>query len=335
MIPVALPAAIMLADPPATPSYPPGGPIGPGQIVLPQGPPPTSEPPPPAPQVEVQTEEGEPAAAPEAAPSEPEPEIIAELEEIKPDKDPLEGFNRVSFKVSMFLDKVLIRPASIVYSAVLPKPARDGVRNGLSNLGEPLTFANDLLQGKPKRAMRTLFRFVVNSAIGVFGLFDIAKRKPFNLPHHGNSFGDTLGFYGVKPGPYIYLPLLGPTTLRDLIGSQEGRVQTAIYDNPITRGDRGTAATVIAGLDQRAENDSALKALLDDAVDPYATFRSTWLQNRKAEIQCLKAPDGKEPCSEVPTGNMSSSPFDDPLTDPAAPANPDTATPIADPAENP
>jgi phospholipid-binding lipoprotein MlaA len=290
-------------------------PVGPGQV----NPPATISPAPPQkPTVKVLTPE-------EAAAQEEELEVADELARgLKPADDPLEGFNRISFEVSMALDKALIRPAAMVYKTVVPRPLRDGARNALSNLGEPLVFLNDLLQGKPKRALRTLGRFLLNSVLGLGGLFDIAREKKFDLPHHANSFADTLGFYGMTPGPYVYLPILGPTTLRDTLGSADGRLPGAIGIDPFNNNNGGLIATVVGGLDQRVENDFDLKTLLEDAVDPYATFRSTWLQDRRGEIDGLKAPDGTEPGS---VANLD--PLDDPLVDPAAPEPaPETPEPV-------
>jgi phospholipid-binding lipoprotein MlaA len=280
--------------------------VGPGQVV----PPPSIPPAEPEGQVEVVPSPDEAQAPPaEAAPQTPGEDFV---EELKSADDPLEGFNRISFEISMALDKALIRPAAMAYKTVVPKPLRDGVRNGLSNLGEPMVFVNDLLQLKPKRAVRTLGRFLLNSILGLGGLFDVASDKKFNLPHHSNSFGNTLGFYGVKPGPYVYLPILGPTTLRDAVDNLEGQASGAVVNNPVFRDEQGIALTIAGGLDQRAENDRDLKALLEDAVDPYATFRETWLQDRQGEIDGLKAPDGQDPGSAT-----ADDPLADPLEDPA------------------
>jgi phospholipid-binding lipoprotein MlaA len=309
-LPEAEVSAIALADQP----------VGPGQVV----PPPVIDPAPDrAPTVEVLPAEG-------TATSAPGDELV---EEIKPADDPLEGLNRISFDVSQALDKVLIRPAAMAYKTVVPRPLRDGVRNGLSNLGEPLVFLNDILQLKPKRALRTLGRFLLNSILGLGGLFDIAREKKFKLPHHPNSFSNTLGFYGVKPGPYIYLPLFGPMVLRDLADRAQGTLQGRVFDNPVFRDGRGTAFQIASGLDLRVENDTELKALLDDAIDPYATFRSTWLQDRQGEIDALKAPDGVDPGTQTTTG-----PLDDPLIDPAPPPTGEPqapADPLDDPLEDP
>jgi phospholipid-binding lipoprotein MlaA len=264
------------------------------------------------------------AAAPDATARDPFEDELAL--QIKPSNDPLEGFNRISFTVSMAIDKVVLRPIALTYHAITPKPLRDGFRNGLSNLGEPMVFINDILQLKPKRAARTLGRFLLNTLLGIGGLFDVAKDKKFKLPHHSNRLSDTLGFYGIKPGPYIYLPLLGPATLRDEVDRVPGLVPW--YDDRLYRHNRGTIVAIVSGLDERAENDASLKALLEDSVDPYATFRETWLQQRQGEIDQLKAPDGQEPDGAASTSNPLDTPLDDPAAPaPATPARREAATP--------
>lgn len=244
--------------------------------------------------------------------------------------DPLEDLNRISYAISQPIDRFLLRPAAMVYKTVVPRPARDGARNAIRNVSEPVVFINDLLQLRPLRALRTLGRFLINTTIGVFGLFDIAKRKPFNLQHRSNSFGSTLGYYGIGPILYLYLPVLGPTTLRDksaqFVDPQiSGRVlDKALHpgsgrrffkDNP-NLGNTGTVITVVDGLDQRAENDAELQSFKEDSVDPYAALRANFLQDRAGEIAALKAKDGET----VPTDG-----FDDPLVDPEAIAAPAAA----------
>ena len=206
--------------------------------------------------------------------------------------DPLEDFNRASYKFSMDVDKAVLRPVALGYRHVVPRPARDGVRNLLSNIGEPLVFVNDVLQLKIGRAVKTLGRFVINSTIGLAGLFDNAKRKPFNLPHHNNSLGDTLGFYGVGPGPYLYLPILGPTTLRDAVAAQlQGMLLPQISRTPFRLREYVISTSIVGGLDQRAEAEEDLRTILADSVDPYATMRSLVLQDRAGEIEALKSGD--------------------------------------------
>ncbi len=239
--------------------------------------------------------------------------------------DPLEDFNRASYKFSMDVDKAVLRPVALGYRHVVPRPARDGVRNLLSNIGEPLVFVNDVLQLKIGRAVKTLGRFVINSTIGLAGLFDNAKRKPFNLPHHNNSLGDTLGFYGVGPGPYLYLPILGPTTLRDAVAGQlQGMLLPQISRTPFRLREYTISTAIVGGLDQRAEADDDLRVIIADSVDPYATLRSVVLQDRAGEIAGLKSGD-LDGSTEVPQTLPADPSLDDTqLTDPATAAPPAT-----------
>lgn len=249
--------------------------------------------------------------------------------------DPLEGFNRASYKFSTGIDKAVLRPVALAYRHIVPHPARDGLRNLLSNIGEPFVFANDMLQLKIGRAIKTLGRFVINSTLGVVGLFDTAKRKPFHLPHHNNSLGDTLGFYGVGPGPYLYLPILGPTTLRDAVAGQlQGMALGVIVRTPLRTPEYQIPAAIIGGLDQRAEADDDLRVITDDSVDPYATLRSVVLQDRAGEIAGLKAGTLDDPTKD-PLSIPADPILDDPLQDPAAPAVPAAPQPAPAPAPTP
>lgn len=248
--------------------------------------------------------------------------------------DSLEGFNRAMFSAWRALDKAAYRPAAMAYKHVAPKPLRTGIRHVLSNIGEPLVFLNFVLQGKPRSASRTLARFVVNSTIGLGGLIDAAKHKSVNLPHRDNSFGSTLALYGVRPGPYIFLPILGPSTVRDLFGSvAQGLVLPMAVGKPFDTLEYQVTTGVVGGLDQRAEADDQLRALLSGAVDPYASLRSAWFQNRVAQIDALRGDKPQEPQTDQPD-------LDDPLTDPQQSATPKPAAPssapeLDDPLEDP
>lgn len=223
--------------------------------------------------------------------------------------DSLEGFNRAMFSVHQVLDRIFFRPVSMAYKKIVPKVVRKGIRHFFSNIGEPLVFANDMLQLKPKRAVKTFGRFLINSTVGIGGVLDVAKTQDFRLPHHDNSFGDTLGRYGVGPGPYIFLPLVGPSTLRDFTaGFAQGQVLPYTIDTPFGRAEYRVAQGALTGLDLRAESDDALKALLGSAIDPYATLRSAYLQDRAASIADARRSDTPK----------AANPLDDPLTDPAA-----------------
>lgn len=237
--------------------------------------------------------------------------------------DPFEGFNRRMFGANQSLDKAVYRPLAMGYKHVVPKPARSGLRNFFSNLTEPTVFLNYLLQLKFGKAGRTLVRFTVNSTLGVGGVFDVAKTEGINIPHRNNSFGDTLARYGVGPGPYLFLPFVGPTTLRDVLGGPvDGAVLPVAIGKPFTDWRYQVASGMITGLDLRAESDADLPALLSGAVDPYATMRSVWLQNRAAEVSALR--------HHKPSAELS-----DPMRDPDAPLPPSGTPEIQDPLSDP
>lgn len=238
------------------------------------------------------------------------------------------------FRRHQAFDRHVLRPAALAYKHGVPGFLRSALRNILSTLGEPVIFLNYLLQGKPGKAAETLGRFTVNVGLGLGGAIDIAKLPGVKLPHRPNGFGDTLGFYGVKPGPYLFLPFVGPTDLRDLFGGQADGVLVLplVAGKPFNRVAFSVPRAVIDGLDRRAEADADLKALLDDAVDPYATLRSVYLQDRAGEIAQLKG----HVAAATPTPELG-----DPLADPAdvrVPAEHPTAElqdPLVDPAATP
>jgi len=202
------------------------------------------------------------------------------------EKDPLHGFNRAMWGVNRGLDKAIARPVTKVYQAVTPKPVRSGIANFFSNLTEPWSFINALLQGKPDRAGRALERFVVNSTVGIGGLMDVAgkhgkKQQPEDL-------GQTLAVWGVNGGPYLMLPLIGPTTFRDGTGSI-----VELFADPINVCKRECGIpksarlglTVASLISARSElMDSGADKLLDNSADSYATAHSAYLQRRRALI---------------------------------------------------
>jgi phospholipid-binding lipoprotein MlaA len=225
--------------------------------------------------------------------------------------DPFERFNRYWFRRQQGFDRHFLRPAALGYRHIVPRFVRTGLRNVFSNLGEPLVFLNYVLQLKPGKAIETATRFAMNSTLGLGGVVDVAKSPAIRLPHRPNGLGDTLGYYGVKPGPYLFLPLLGPTPLRDLVGGQgEAVILPFAVGTPFDRAEYQVTRAVVTGLDARAEADDDLKAILGDAVDPYATFRSVFLQDRAGEIANLHGPRWH--------ASARSSELTDPLADPAA-----------------
>lgn len=215
--------------------------------------------------------------------------------------DPWEGVNRKSFALSMGVDKVVLRPVTKTYKAVTPRPVRQGVFNAVNNLSEPRIFINDVAQGRVKRAARTTSRFVVNSTLGLLGVFDVATRM--GIKDHDSDFGQTLGRYGADQGPYIFVPLLGPFVLRDGVG----RIVDTITD-PVsiigggidtTFGATRTGATVI---NARIEAEPAFNAM-EDSLDPYVAARSAYVQYRASMVRAAtreveQLPDFDDPAAQ-------------------------------------
>ncbi len=244
--------------------------------------------------------------------------------------DPHERFNRRMFAAQQRFDRKLLRPAALGYRHALPKPVRGGLRHFFSNLGEPIVFLNYLLQLKPGKAAETAGRFMINSTLGIGGLLDLAKSKGVRLPHRPNGFGDTLGYYGVKPGAYLFLPFIGPTTIRDLFGGQaDGLVLPLAIGTPFNKLSYQLSKAVITGLDRREQADEDYRALLDGAVDPYATLRSVYLQDRAGEIAQLKGKRGE------PAQDQLIDPLDDPADTAMAPPSDELSDPLSDPAVMP
>ena len=166
--------------------------------------------------------------------------------------DPYEGFNRSVYRFNANLDRMVLFPTISVYERVIPKPARQGVTNFFDNLDDIRTGINQVLQLRPKRALETVGRFVTNTTLGFAGFIDVASR--LGIPKHDEDFGQTLGRYGVGPGPYLVLPLFGPSGLRDAFGRAVDTGVLAVID-PIDlndHGGRGYAYYPLLVIDTRA-----------------------------------------------------------------------------------
>ena len=197
-----------------------------------------------------------------------------------PPSDPLEPFNRAMYTFNDVFDRALVKPLATGYRYVIPSPVRRGVGNFFNNLREPTTFINDLLQGKPVRARQALDRFLLNSSIGLFGLIDIAT--PLGKPSHKEDYGQTLAVWGVPSGPYIVLPFLGPSTVRDSIA----KIPEFYIADPLWDPDNVTVTVARFGLrliDLRSKL-LGVDRILQMQVDPYLFLRETYLQQRSAQI---------------------------------------------------
>ena len=218
-------------------------------------------------------------------PDDIDPEQLAAYKQLKKEfNDPLEPMNRVTFAFNQGVEKVFLRPAAKVYRTVLPDPLRGSIRNALNNLGEPVTFTNDLLQGEGKRAGIALGRFVINSTLGIGGLFDPATH--LGLAYHKEDFGQTLGVWGVGEGFYLVLPLLGPSNGRDAVG----RIGTIAMDPffwLLTDSDVAYLRFVrrsISGIDTLSRNLEKLDALKRASLDYYSAVRFAYRQSRRSAI---------------------------------------------------
>lgn len=202
--------------------------------------------------------------------------------------DPLRAVNAEAFAITQKVDDAVIGPAARTYKETVPRVARKGIHNFLYNLREPIVFLNYMLQLKPGKAVETAGRFAINSTIGVAGFVDVAKRKPFRLPRRSNGFANTLGYYGVQNGPFLFLPIVGPTTVRDLFGGAIDRLVLPVgVGSPFTSLTYSVPAGVLGALDHRSEFDKTLKDLHANSPDPYAATRAFYLSRRQAEIDEL------------------------------------------------
>jgi len=197
--------------------------------------------------------------------------------------DPIEPTNRFFYRVNDTIDTYALRPAAVAYRDVVPGAVRRPIHNVLVNLGTPATFANDVLSAKPRRAGDSLMRFLINTTAGAGGLFDVATG--WGYPDHNSDFGLTLALWGVGGGPFLFLPIIGPSNPRDAVGFG---VNTIL--DPLTWASYGGSTAVnltrygANALDTRERFIDPVDSIKRSALDPYATFRSLSRQNRTDEI---------------------------------------------------
>jgi phospholipid-binding lipoprotein MlaA len=196
------------------------------------------------------------------------------------EKDPYEKFNRSMFAFNDAVDRNALKPAATAYKAVLPSFVQTGVNNFFSNLSDVWSSANNVMQGKGERGLSDFTRVLINSTFGLGGVLDIASDA--GLAKHNEDFGQTLGYWGVPSGPYIMLPILGPSTLRDTAG-----LPVDIAADPWGYGISARArniGTVVRVVDQRAALLDATNLLEEAALDRYEFIRDGFLQQRKSRV---------------------------------------------------
>ncbi len=243
------------------------------------------------------------ATSPPAEEAEPQTEAQAEEAQAEIDEvnDPIEPVNRAIFSFNQFADGILIRPLALMYRQLTPPPLRRSVRNFLNNLNTPVILANDILQGKTDRAMVTGKRFLINSTVGVGGLLDVAG--DWGIEGHREDFGQTLAEWGSGEGPYLMLPILGPSNPRDTVGLVvDSFIDPVGYFIP---SDWALARTLVRGIDERERIVDALDEIERASLDFYATLRSLYRQRRADEIR-----DG-EPAPVLPIPSLSIDDFED------------------------
>jgi phospholipid-binding lipoprotein MlaA len=239
--------------------------------------------------------------------------VAADVRAQTPD-DPYEGMNRRFYASAMRVDERYFRPLVRIYQALTPGLIGIAIHNMITNLGEPVVIVNDVLQARLHAAAHDTVRLAANTTFGIGGMVDMAAKN--GLPHHDNDFGITLGVWGVKPGAYLFVPFLGPSTVRDSIG-----MGVDVLLNPMTylrfpgRLTLQYSTAVVGTLDKRLNARADLDAITADAADPYATLRSVYLQSREAEVR------GENAAPELP-------PIDDP--EPAPPTTQSPPGPSAD-----
>ena len=204
-------------------------------------------------------------------------------------KDCFEKLNRATFALNQGLDKIIFEPAAKVYR-VLPSPVKTGLSNSLNNLSNLVTIPNNILQGDIKLAGENTGRFLINTTVGVLGLFDVAEKMGFT-EYVKEDYGQSLGNAGVGPGCYIVLPIFGPSTIRDTAGSVINLMGGDAWYNVTVKNDTQhfeerdyIISRITSGIDFRAKNIQSFENLEKNSLDFYASVKSLYLQDRQQKI---------------------------------------------------
>ena len=220
-------------------------------------------------------------------------ELSKSTEKNESSKDCFEKINRVTFAFNQGLDKVVFKPVAQTYRK-LPTPIKEGTSNVLDNLSNLITIPNNVLQGDIKMAFINTGRLVVNTTIGLLGIIDVADNMGFPI-YEKEDYGQTLGKWGVGPGCYIVLPVLGPSTLRDTAGSFVNVLGGDPWYNASINGNNEylsenlfLASKVLGGVEFRANNLESFDNLEKNSMDFYASLKSLYIQDRQIKIENIK-----------------------------------------------
>lgn len=208
------------------------------------------------------------------------PQNVLEDEELDY-SDPIEPINRAIFKFNQVVDGVALKPISKIYRGVVPEWGRDRVSNFLYNVSEPVTVVNSVFQGDAENAFTSVWRLIINTTFGLLGTFDAASEV--GLKPRKEDFGQTLAVWGVGEGPYIVLPILGPSDLRDTVGLGVDYASNPINWGRYTSSDERTGLMVAKALDARTSLLDITDEIDRTSLDPYSSYRSFYLQKRRSD----------------------------------------------------
>jgi phospholipid-binding lipoprotein MlaA len=214
----------------------------------------------------------------------------ADVDFVQRNHDPFEGFNRSMYQFNERVDRAVLKPLAIRYVEHVPPPVRTGVRNFMGNLREPTTIVNGLLQGKVRQAGKDTLRFVINTTFGLLGIIDLASY--FQLEQNREDFGQTMGKWGVPPGPYLVLPLLGPSTVRDTVGL----IPQYMYTDLTSGIDSDSLLWSLFATRAVDTRSSLLRAdaILAEQIDPYVFVRESYLQRRLVDVWDGQLPEQED-----------------------------------------
>jgi len=209
--------------------------------------------------------------------------------EQRSENDPWEPLNRPLYSINTAIDRVTLKPLAKGYQKITPRPIRTGISNFMKNLVTPRSIINNFLQGKPARGFSEIGRMVINSTVGIGGLFDVATAS--GIERHREDFGQTAAVWGIPPGPYVMLPFLGPQTLRHAV-----LLPIDIASNPLYHYDNSSVRDklyILRSIEIR-ERLFAAERILEDSKDHYITVRESYLQNREFEVYDGNPPEDDE-----------------------------------------